>query len=239
MRSGQQNKRGRGRSNNSNSHNNNNNGRKNGNPLSRSYDSNGPDVKIRGTAQHIADKYATMARDSLGSGDTVMAENYYQHAEHYYRIIATAQAQIQERQQRDERDNAEREQNAAEREQQSPERSHRSRDSEQSNSEPHAGSSPVVETIVAVNDGTGPQPVIEGTPAEVAIGEDAAPQPARRTPTRRRAPARPRRPRASAAVNGTDGDAAEKAPPAVPDAPQPVAESVEAKPEIVAAIPEV
>ena len=87
MRSGQQNKRGRGR-------NNNNNNRKNGNPLSRTYDSTGPDVKIRGTAQHIADKYGTMARDALGSGDTVMAENYLQHAEHYNRIIAAAQSQF-------------------------------------------------------------------------------------------------------------------------------------------------
>lgn len=240
MRSGQQNKRGRGRSNNNNSHNNNNNGRKNGNPLSRSYDSNGPDVKIRGTAQHIADKYATMARDSHGSGDTVMAENYYQHAEHYYRIIATAQAQIQERQQRDERENAEREQNTADREQQSSERSHRSRDNEQSNTEPHVAAAPVVETVVVVNDGTGPQPVIEGTPAEVAIGEEAVPLPARRTPSRRRAPARPRRPRASAAAaNGSDGESTETTTPTAPDAPQPIAESVEAKPETVAAVPEV
>nr|WP_321455870.1 DUF4167 domain-containing protein [uncultured Cohaesibacter sp.] len=67
-------------------------GRKPSNPLSRSYDSNGPDVKIRGTASHIAEKYQSLARDALASGDMVMAENYYQHAEHYLRIIAAAQA---------------------------------------------------------------------------------------------------------------------------------------------------
>ena len=61
------------------------------NPLTRSYESNGPDVKIRGTAQHIADKYAQLARDAQSSGDPVAAENYFQHAEHYYRMIAAAQ----------------------------------------------------------------------------------------------------------------------------------------------------
>ncbi|MCL6650802.1 hypothetical protein A6R70_00685, partial [Agrobacterium rubi] len=113
MRPGQQqNKRGRGRGSNNNggggggSNNgggNNNFNRKGGNPLTRSYDSSGPDVKIRGTAQHIAEKYSTLARDAQSSGDRVMAENYLQHAEHYNRIIASAQAQMQERFQRDER----------------------------------------------------------------------------------------------------------------------------------------
>jgi hypothetical protein len=66
------------------------------NPLTRSYESNGPDVKIRGTAQHIAEKYSQLARDAQSSGDPVAAENYHQHAEHYYRIIATAQEQLRE-----------------------------------------------------------------------------------------------------------------------------------------------
>jgi hypothetical protein len=66
------------------------------NPLTRTYESNGPDVKIRGTAQHIADKYAQLARDSQASGDPVAAENYLQHAEHYYRIIAAAQEQFRD-----------------------------------------------------------------------------------------------------------------------------------------------
>src|SRR4028118_465180 len=66
------------------------------NPLTRSYESNGPDVKIRGTAQHIAEKYSQLARDAQASGDPVAAENYFQHAEHYFRIIATAQEQLRE-----------------------------------------------------------------------------------------------------------------------------------------------
>jgi hypothetical protein len=66
------------------------------NPLTRSYESNGPDVKIRGTAQHIAEKYSQLARDAQASGDPVSAENYLQHAEHYFRIIAAAQEQFRE-----------------------------------------------------------------------------------------------------------------------------------------------
>jgi hypothetical protein len=69
-------------------------GRKGPNPLSRSYESTGPDVKIRGTALHIAEKYVSLARDAHSSGDPVLSENYLQHAEHYYRIIAAAQAQM-------------------------------------------------------------------------------------------------------------------------------------------------
>jgi hypothetical protein len=60
--------------------------------LTRSYESNGPDVKIRGNAQHVAEKYLQLARDAHTSGDPVAAENYLQHAEHYFRIIAAAQA---------------------------------------------------------------------------------------------------------------------------------------------------
>jgi len=74
----------------------NNGGNKGPNPLTKSYESNGPDVKIRGTAQHIAEKYSQLARDAQASGDPVAAENYFQHAEHYYRIIAAAQEQLRE-----------------------------------------------------------------------------------------------------------------------------------------------
>ncbi|MCC7254231.1 DUF4167 domain-containing protein [Hyphomicrobium sp.] len=84
MRQGQQNRRGRGRNNNNN---NNNQHRKGQNPLTRSFESTGPDVKLRGTPAHIAEKYIALARDAQSSGDPVLAENYLQHAEHYNRII--------------------------------------------------------------------------------------------------------------------------------------------------------
>jgi hypothetical protein len=81
-----------------------NQNRKGPNPLTRNYESNGPDVKIRGSAQQIAEKYTTLARDAQSSGDRVMAENYLQHAEHYNRIIMAALAQMPQQQMRDQRD---------------------------------------------------------------------------------------------------------------------------------------
>jgi hypothetical protein len=65
----------------------------------RTFDSNGPEIKIRGSASHVYEKYLQLARDANASGDRVMAENYLQHAEHYYRILAAAQAQAQQYQQ--------------------------------------------------------------------------------------------------------------------------------------------
>src|ERR1044072_8026252 len=84
----------RGRNNHNN--NNNNNNRRNHNPLTRVYESNGPDVKIRGTANHVAEKNLQLARDAQTSGDPVSAENYFQHAEHYFRLIAAAQEQFRQ-----------------------------------------------------------------------------------------------------------------------------------------------
>src|SRR5215217_6564686 len=74
-----------------------NGGRKHVNPLSRNFESNGPDVKVRGNASHVAEKYLQLARDAQSSGDPVLAENYLQHAEHYFRIVAAAQPQNQPR----------------------------------------------------------------------------------------------------------------------------------------------
>ena len=68
------------------------------NPLTRVYESNGPDIKIRGTANHVAEKYVQLARDAQASGDPVAAENYYQHAEHYFRMIAAVQEQFRQNQ---------------------------------------------------------------------------------------------------------------------------------------------
>ena len=65
------------------------------NAQNRTYDSNGPNIKIRGTARHIAEKYMQLARDAHTGGDPVAAENYLQHAEHYFRLIAGAQPQTQ------------------------------------------------------------------------------------------------------------------------------------------------
>ncbi|WP_137930558.1 DUF4167 domain-containing protein [Mesorhizobium comanense] len=159
MRPQQQNRRMRGRNNNGGGggNNNNNNNRKGPNPLTRNYESNGPDVKIRGSAQQIAEKYATLARDAQSSGDRVMAENYLQHAEHYNRIIAAAQAQmpIQNVQQnRDEFDEDGDE------------------DRDEFDNAGNSGNAVSDTQFPASSHGAGPQPVIEGMPAEVALNRD-------------------------------------------------------------------
>ena len=74
-------------------HRGNNNRNKGGNKRAQVYDSNGPDVRIRGTAHQICEKYTVLAKDALSSGDRVLAESYLQHAEHYQRIISTVDEQ--------------------------------------------------------------------------------------------------------------------------------------------------
>ena len=71
-------------------HHHHNNGQQSGrrvNPRVQTFDSNGPDVRIRGTAYQINEKYVTLARDATSAGDRVLAESYLQHAEHYQRFI--------------------------------------------------------------------------------------------------------------------------------------------------------
>ena len=59
------------------------------------FDSSGPDLRLRGTAQQLFEKYLQLGRDATGGGDRVMAEAYFQHAEHYFRILgAMNQAQL-------------------------------------------------------------------------------------------------------------------------------------------------
>ncbi|HEY1502658.1 MAG TPA: DUF4167 domain-containing protein [Stellaceae bacterium] len=94
MRPGQ-NKRGRGRNHNPNNmggggqHNNNNNNNRGPRPPHRmqTFDSNGPSVKIRGNAYQVFERYIALAREASSAGDRIAAENLYQHAEHYYRIM--------------------------------------------------------------------------------------------------------------------------------------------------------
>jgi len=152
---------------NNNNNNNNNNNRRGPNPLTRNYESNGPDVKIRGSAQQIAEKYATLARDAHSSGDRVMAENYLQHAEHYNRIIAAAQAQFAPQQTQTLRDDLD--------------------DDADDGSYGYEGGMNGGEALSPVNqapaqpiqpvNGSGPQPIIDGLPAEVALSNENQGQP--------------------------------------------------------------
>jgi hypothetical protein len=167
--------------------NNNNQNRKGPNPLTRNYESNGPDVKIRGSAQQIAEKYAQLARDAQSSGDRVMAENYLQHAEHYNRIIAAAQAQmpIQNPQNQrdasdedldDERDEFESvgavsQGNAGQGGQPNPGQGYQG-NTDQNNGNSEFSQPQQVDQGSEL--GSGPQPVIDGMPAEVALNPEAA-----------------------------------------------------------------
>jgi hypothetical protein len=53
----------------------------------QTFDSNGPSVKIRGNAYQVFERYVALAREAASSGDRIAAENLYQHAEHYFRIM--------------------------------------------------------------------------------------------------------------------------------------------------------
>lgn len=90
MRNASANRRSRGR--------NSNRGNKGGNNRTRVYDSNGPEVRIRGTAHQICEKYEALAKDAASAGDAVLAESYLQYAEHYQRIISEINEQQAARQ---------------------------------------------------------------------------------------------------------------------------------------------
>ncbi len=106
-------------------------------------------MKIRGNANHIAEKYNILARDALTSGDTVMAENYFQHAEHYFRIIAATQ---QNNPQASAQNNSHRENGKDSNNAQSDEA-----DRDEGNEKPR---------------GDGPQPELDIVPAEVILKEE-------------------------------------------------------------------
>jgi hypothetical protein len=64
----------------------------------QTFDSSGPEVRIRGNAYQVLEKYLALARDASASGDRIAAENFYQHAEHYFRLInANQEAYPQQR----------------------------------------------------------------------------------------------------------------------------------------------
>ncbi|MCC3303184.1 DUF4167 domain-containing protein [Sneathiella sp. HT1-7] len=132
-----------------------NNRRQNGG--NRNYDSNGPDGKIRGTANQVYDKYTALGTDAQTSGDRVAAENYFQHAEHYFRIIAANTIPPKEKQPVESSENTP---VAPENENATPApRKARNRNNEEqasgSNEQDEAQSNPVVDL------GTTEQPVIE------------------------------------------------------------------------------
>ncbi len=79
-----------------------------GNIVNRVFDSSGPEGKVRGTPQQIIEKYNQLHRDAVLAGDRVNAENFAQHAEHYLRMLAEAQKEIDAKREQQEQQNRER-----------------------------------------------------------------------------------------------------------------------------------
>lgn len=143
-----------------------------GNVVNRVFDSSGPEGKVRGTPQQIIDKYTQLARDAQLGNDRVATENFYQHAEHYLRLLSQAQREIDARREEQERQNRERQ---AERDRERAER--QERESAQGAEHP-------------VDPGAAPQPDVVETSQEdsglVETPEDAPKKP-RRAPARKKA----------------------------------------------------
>lgn len=79
-----------------------------GSIINRVFDSSGPDGKVRGTPQQIIEKYNQLHRDAQLSNDRVNAENFAQHAEHYLRMLAEAQREVDAKREEQEQQNRER-----------------------------------------------------------------------------------------------------------------------------------
>ena len=91
-----------GTSNNRRQRNRGNGGRRGGNQQRMQvFDSNGPDVRIRGTAHQVTEKYMALAKDAASAGDRILAESYLQHAEHYQRVINSWEEGVQKDQKKE------------------------------------------------------------------------------------------------------------------------------------------
>ncbi|WP_347824827.1 DUF4167 domain-containing protein [uncultured Planktomarina sp.] len=113
----------------------NNHNRSGANIMNRVFDSSGPEGKVRGTPQQIIEKYQLLTRDAQLSGDRVAAENFQQHAEHYMRLLADAQREIEARRDQQDRENREKQ---AQRDQERGERSDRAEPRRNSGDDEHA-----------------------------------------------------------------------------------------------------
>ena len=112
---------------------NNNRNRSVGNIINRVFDSSGPESKVRGTPQQIIEKYNQLARDAQLSNDRVAAENFQQHAEHYTRMLAEAQREMDAKREQQEREHQQRQQNRDDNQQQQPQQHNRDDQPQQHN----------------------------------------------------------------------------------------------------------
>ena len=127
-----------------------------GNIINRVFDSSGPEGKVRGTPQQIIDKYNQLARDSQLSNDRVATENFQQHSEHYVRLLAEAQREMDARREQQDRENKE---------------SHADRERErQSKPSSDNGASDTVQNTV-INDGNNSSEAVSSRRDSEPIGE--------------------------------------------------------------------
>ncbi len=160
--------RSRNRSKNNRNRNNNNQG---GNVVNRVFDSSGPEGKVRGTPSQVIEKYNQLARDAQLSNDRVAMENFQQHAEHYLRLLSTAQREMDAKREEQERQNRERQ---AERDRERTERQERE------------SSQPVVDDPAQA-----PQPDVQEAEADTNLVDTPESKPKR---TRRKPKPKPQEP---------------------------------------------
>ncbi len=172
-----------------------------GNIPNRVFDSSGPEGKVRGTPQQIIDKYQQLARDAQLSGDRVATENFFQHAEHYLRMLSAAQKEIDERREQQERENRERQ---AERDRERAERDAQraTRGAERAEQEKQQ---PAVEETTA---GTGDQPDLVEPASTEDSGLVETPESKPRLARTLRKPRAPRKPAAEKVASATEAPAA-------------------------------
>ncbi|MEM9581202.1 MAG: DUF4167 domain-containing protein [Pseudomonadota bacterium] len=145
-----------------------------GNIPNRVFDSSGPEGKVRGTPQQIIDKYTQLARDAQLAGDRVATENFYQHAEHYLRLLGEAQKEIEARREQQERENRERQ---AERDRERAER-----DAQRAQ-----------QAVEDAGAGEQPQPDVIDASADTSGGDSGLVETPESKPRKPRAPRRPRK----------------------------------------------
>jgi len=208
MRQGQNSKRSRGRS----------GGRRNTSPRHQSFDSNGPSIRIRGNAHQVYEKYIQLARDANTAGDRVAAENMYQHAEHYFRIMNVDDGDSQQRGQNRGNDSDQRPH------QRNPQQG---QDNAQPGAEPEArAEQPTQSESGAGMNGSGDNRGNGAAEPDKAEGESIEkadePRPERQPRRTRRGPGRPRN-------DAPATEAVAEAPEEVAKDPEPVAEAAEAE----------
>ena len=174
------------------------------------FDSNGPDGRVRGNARQVYEKYLTLARDAQSGGDRVAAEAYFQHAEHYYRILSdSTDPQRQDRRQEDRQPNPAPAAEAASDEPASP---------QPVNGDP-AGASPQPEAFVETTHTPGNGHAEEAAAQQAPTGQDGSPAEEQKAAAPKRR-GRPRKPRPVQQDSSAEKDSSSAEP--VMSAPTPV-----------------